>query len=154
MKALSIRQPWAWLILRPDLLGQARLDAIARSELKDIENRSWSSNHRGITLVHASKGMTRGEYDEVQDYLLALHLCDGLGDEIIRLPKPDALQRGGIVGSVHIVNCVPSPQATSLWHMEGHYGFRMIDAQPIPFIPFTGRLNFFDVPDQSLMHIA
>ncbi|WP_229215634.1 ASCH domain-containing protein [Duganella sp. CY15W] len=41
MKALSIRQPWAWLIV---------------NGYKDIENRSWSTNVRGKVLVHASKG--------------------------------------------------------------------------------------------------
>lgn len=29
MKALSIRQPWAWLIVRPDLVGAARAAALA-----------------------------------------------------------------------------------------------------------------------------
>ena len=150
MKALSIRQPWAWLIVRPDLTGQARLDAIARREVKDIENRSWQTNHRGPTLIHAAKGMTRAEYEDVQDFLHDLHLYDGVGDEFIQLPKLDELQRGGIVGWANIVNCVPSAQADSPWHMEGQYGFRLVDAKPVPFVPLTGRLNFFDVPNEIL----
>lgn len=40
MEALSIRQPWARLIVRRALAGAARLAAIATGELKDIENRS------------------------------------------------------------------------------------------------------------------
>lgn len=43
MKALSIRQPWAWLILHGG---------------KDIENRSWNTNFRGRFLIHAAAGMT------------------------------------------------------------------------------------------------
>lgn len=39
MKALSVRQPWAW--------------AVARGH-KDVENRSWTTAHRGPLLVHAS----------------------------------------------------------------------------------------------------
>ena len=46
MKALSIRQPWAWLIVH----GR-----------KDIENRSWRTKFRGRFLVHAAQGMTRRE---------------------------------------------------------------------------------------------
>lgn len=40
MKALSIRQPWATLILRGG---------------KDIENRVWRTKQRGTVLIHASK---------------------------------------------------------------------------------------------------
>lgn len=40
MKALSIRQPWAWLIANGH---------------KDIENRTWLTNFRGEFLIHASK---------------------------------------------------------------------------------------------------
>jgi len=55
MKAISIRQPWAWLIV---------------NGYKDIENRSWPTKFRGRVLIHASKGMTRAEYDDVEDYLM------------------------------------------------------------------------------------
>lgn len=47
IKALSIRQPWAWLILWAG---------------KDIENRSRRFHFRGRFLIHASAGMTRNEY--------------------------------------------------------------------------------------------
>lgn len=40
MKALSIRQPWAELILRG---------------LKDVENRSWFTRYTGPLLVHVSR---------------------------------------------------------------------------------------------------
>jgi ASCH domain len=45
MKAPSIRQRWAWLIVNGH---------------KDIENRAWPTKFRGRVLIHASKGMTRG----------------------------------------------------------------------------------------------
>ena len=38
MKALSIRQPWAELIV---------------AGLKDIENRTWRTDYRGPVLIHA-----------------------------------------------------------------------------------------------------
>jgi hypothetical protein len=40
MKAISIRQPWAWAILHAG---------------KDIENRSWSTPYRGELAVHATQ---------------------------------------------------------------------------------------------------
>ncbi len=106
MKALSIRQPWAWLIVRPDLNGQARLDAIARQELKDIENRTWRTSYRGPVLIHASKGMTRGEYDDAGHYLCELYETGPYDSTLITLPKFEALQRGGIVGVANITDCL------------------------------------------------
>jgi len=44
MKVLSIRQPWAFLILTGG---------------KDIENRSWNTKFRGRFLIHASKRVDR-----------------------------------------------------------------------------------------------
>jgi hypothetical protein len=44
MRALSIKQPWAELILRGD---------------KDVENRSWRTHHRGPLLIHASRTVDR-----------------------------------------------------------------------------------------------
>jgi len=120
MKALSIRQPWAWLILNGG---------------KDIENRTWHTKHRGRFLVHASQGMTSDEFTQ------ALLFCSYRG-----LPMPDRadMQRGGIIGSVELVDSVDT--SDSPWYM-GDKGFVLRDPRPIPFIPLKGRLQFFDVPD-------
>src|SRR5688500_13358768 len=40
MKALSLRQPWG------DLLVHG---------VKDVENRRWSTRHRGLLVIHAAK---------------------------------------------------------------------------------------------------
>lgn len=69
MKAISIRQPWAWLILHPDLQGEERAHAIECRMLKDIENRTGPTRYRGEILIHAAKGMTRAEYAGVEDWL-------------------------------------------------------------------------------------
>jgi ASCH domain len=45
MKALTIRQPWAWSIL---FAG------------KNIENRSWSTKYRGPLLIHAGAALHGG----------------------------------------------------------------------------------------------
>ncbi|MER8754134.1 ASCH domain-containing protein [Mesorhizobium sp. M0976] len=47
--ALSVRQPWPWAILHGG---------------KDIENRDWPTKIRGRVCLHASKGMTRDEYED------------------------------------------------------------------------------------------
>jgi hypothetical protein len=128
MKALSIRQPWAWLIV---------------NGYKDIENRSWPTKFRGRALIHASKGMTRAEYDDVEDYLMF-----GAAPSMaaINLPARESLERGGIVGVATITDCVPPARNTSPWHIEGAFGFQIADARLLPFVECKGALGFFDVP--------
>ena len=121
MKALSIRQPWAWLIVNGH---------------KDIENRTWRTRERGTILVHASQGMTAQEYADVRSFLF-LRAMD------IDLPYREDLERGGIVGQVDIVDCVA--QSASPWYM-GAVGFVLANAKPLPFRPLKGALGFFEVP--------
>jgi hypothetical protein len=118
MKVLSIRQPWAWLIVNGH---------------KDIENRSWPTRFRGQFLVHASKGMTNEEYDDVAHML----------DEGICLPEKKLIERGGIVGIAEIVDCVS--WSDSPWFM-GEHGFVLRNARPLPFYPLRGMLGFFEAP--------
>ena len=119
LPALSIRQPWAWLICHGG---------------KDIENRDWHTNFRGRFLIHASQGMTRDEY------VTTARISDNNG---IHLPTFDALQRGGIVGEAEIIGCVT--QSPSKW-FHGRYGFVLRNARPLPFHPCKGQLGFFRLP--------
>lgn len=120
--ALSIRQPWCLAILA---LG------------KNIENRTWSTKVRGPICIHASAGMTRGDYLDCLDFI---HSGSALSPLRINLPEPLELMRGGIVGTVEIVDCVkshPSP-----W-FQGPYGFVLANAKVVQFIPVKGALGFF-----------
>lgn len=126
MKALSIRQPWAWLILNGG---------------KDIENRTWATNVRGRVLIHAATGCTRAEHHAA---IAFAHERCGIPLERMTGANFDRLLRGGIVGSVEITGC--TREARSPWFI-GPNGFQMRDPRPSPFIPFRGRLGFFDVPD-------
>lgn len=121
MMTLSIRQPWAWLILNAG---------------KDIENRNWPTQFRGRFLIHAGKGMTREEYGN------ACYTLEEVNPRIV-LPAFEMLARGGIVGSVELVDCVTDSE--SGWFF-GDYGFVLRDPQPMVFEPMKGRLGFFDVP--------
>ncbi|MBY4733953.1 ASCH domain-containing protein [Cupriavidus pauculus] len=131
-KALSIRQPWAWLIVNGH---------------KDIENRSWATRFRGPVLIHAAKSMTVAEHRAVQDYMAEISVG------YVKVPAIDELARGGIVGLAEVAACVPPERRTSRWHMEGCHGFALRAAQPLPFTPLAGRLGFFDVPADVLSQI-
>lgn len=128
-KALSIRQPWAWLIVHGH---------------KDIENRTWPTRFRGPVLIHASKGMTMAEHRGVQDYMAEISMG------YLKVPAAEDLERGGIIGVAEITACVPPERRTSRWHMDGCQGFALRAAQPLPFTPLAGRLGFFDVPPDVL----
>lgn len=128
MIALSIRQPWAWLILHAG---------------KDIENRSWATKFRGRVLVHAAKGMTQDECERAIDFA---HYGCGISLDVLR-QGIGAMERGGIVGSVEIVDCVT--RSDSPWFM-GEHGFVLRDPKPLPFIPCKGKLGFFRVPESVL----
>jgi hypothetical protein len=123
MKALSIRQPWAWLIIHGG---------------KDVENRTWHTKHRGRFLVHA-----RAEYCEALELVMrAAHI-----DVLRGFPMFEDLQRGGIIGSVELVDSLDT--SDSPWYM-GEKAFALRNPEPLPFMPFKGRLNFFEVPDELM----
>ena len=84
-KALTIKQPWAWLIVR----GHKR-----------FENRSWTTRHRGRFVVHAGSNrdtvlqlIRSGEYRRLQ--------------ELYGLPDPDALAYGAAVGTAQLIDDMP-----------------------------------------------
>lgn len=122
MKALSILQPYAWLIVHGH---------------KDIENRSWYTPFRGRFLVHAGK---RYSCDEHADYAEGM-----LEDFGIVLPSYEVIPRGGIVGEADLVDCVK--RHSSRWKVDDSWGFVLREARPLPATAFRGQLGFFDVPD-------
>lgn len=115
---LSVRQPWAWLIVHG---------------WKNVENRTWPTKFRGRVLIHASKVMTRGDYDACRLFI-ASH---GMHVEI---PQFKALARGGIVGETTILDCVT--HHPSEW-FTGPFGFVVDGNKPLPFVPMNGQLGFF-----------
>jgi len=120
MKALTVRQPWAWAIM------------YAR---KDIENRDWKTILRGPVAIHAAKGLTRKEYEE--------------GVRFIRRhckkepPSFETSVRGAIIGTVEIVDCIDTSK--SKWFF-GEYGFVLQNPRPIDPVYCSGALSFWTVP--------
>lgn len=120
--ALSVRQPWAWAIIHAG---------------KDIENRSWTNRnaglrHRGLTAIHASKGMTRYEYEDAQEFMASIG---------VTCPPARDLLRGGIIGTVRVVDVVT--RSTSQWFF-GPKGLVLQSPQPCSFVPAVGALGFFN----------
>jgi len=109
MKALSLSQPMAWAIFNG----------------KDVENRTWQTKFRGRIYIHASRGFDLSHYDWIA--LNENRLC-------CRLPQPEDLTHGAIIGEVDIIDCTRA--STSRWAMVGHWNFILANpvmyAEPIP----------------------
>jgi hypothetical protein len=134
MKALSVKQPWAWLIC---------------AGYKDIENRNWPTTFRGKIYVHAPKFWENCFADDIYQQYASILEAKGLPyDDFIEWwrrenPRTDGLL-SGIIGEVDITGCVEA--SDSPW-FTGKYG--LVLANPVLYerpIPCRGRLGFF-IPD-------
>jgi len=126
MKALSIRQPWASMII---------------CGYKPVENRTWRHSHRGPLLIHSSQKYDReGERWILANILYTSSLAAAL-DEAKRL-------RGGIIGKVNMTDCVE--QYDSVWFF-GQFGFVFERPESMGFIEYKGQLRFFDVQHNDVM---
>lgn len=131
MKAISIMQPWAWLIVHG---------------FKDVENRVWRSDFTGRVLIHASKKFDVCGYNIVRrDF------------PHIIMPERKDFQLGGVIGAADIVGCITrgakniQPQELRHFHESPWFAdqFAFCMANPMALetmIPAKGKLRFFDIP--------
>lgn len=104
MKALSLRQPWAWIVVYGG---------------KNLENRIWSTTFRGPFLIHAAKKMSDGDYYSACIFMheRGLLMPDFPGQEDPRL------LRAGIIGQANLTGMVTCEgQCDRPWHMHRQYG--------------------------------
>jgi hypothetical protein len=113
LPALSVRQPWAWLIV---------------NGLKDIENRSRQTRHRGPLLIHASKS-----FDDYTENIELVKREYGIS-------VPLEVDRGGIVGVVDVIDCVENHK--SKW-FNGPFGWVLANPRRLKFRPCNGALGLF-----------
>lgn len=120
MKALSIWQPWAWLIV---------------AGIKDIENRGWSTSYRGPLLIQAGK--------KVDAEAMSL-LPQWAEEDGFELPDLSELRQGGIVGVTRLCNIISDSE--SPWAAEGKQHWVLRSARELPFTPWQGQQGLFDIP--------
>lgn len=151
MKTLSIKQPWASLIAHG---------------IKDIENRTWATKHRGTIYIHAS-GKPSGELNQL--------LTD---DQYERLPNHAFLSenypKSAIIGTVDIVDCVinhgsiwaertPSCSPHYPKGLPAHMGkgredaiYNWVLANPVlfdePILNVKGKLSLWEFEESEVQH--
>ncbi len=139
MKAISIRQPWAYLIA---------------SGIKDIENRTWKCPEKYIgtrVLIHASAKTL--DWDKLINYMTYIGALDHFTYKWTR-KWLEGLQTGAIIGSVEIVECVLNH--SSIWaektalpeQLDNKCIWNWVLANPIlfdePILNVKGKLGFWD----------
>lgn len=128
MRAISVRQPYAWLIIHGG---------------KTIENRGWPTRFRGRLLIHAAS-----KYSFDDDYDARLYVQRDL-DDVPRSSRIPDLQSGkillgGIIGAVTLVDVLPPTNRPSQpWHLPGKFGWVLEDPTPLPFYRVPGQLSFW-----------
>lgn len=129
MKVLTIKQPWAQLII-----GGA----------KDIENRDWPTSLRGRIGIHASAKLDKHEILDACDFMKSF-----IPKFSTRIFTAEALGYpvGAILGTVELVDCVRWPgkeQSGNPWFV-GEYGFVLRDPRKFEIpIPAKGALGFWE----------
>jgi len=142
MKALTICQPFAHLIMLPE----------TSSGHKRIENRSWPTKYRGPLLIHAGKARSW------------LRLNDDKTRDVEYNIPIGSMAFGAIIGIVDVVECFHVSDAKEAWlkwpwlahhrHLEGPYCWLLqnVKAFDVP-VPFIGKQGLFNVPNEVVTEL-
>lgn len=133
-KALSLKQPYAWLIANGYLL---------------VDDRTWGTPYRGPILIHASKGIYEAYYNYIKS------------NTDIPIPDIDKLGYGGVVGLANLVLCCkPGDLPEGMTHQQrahfggvhqAYFGFLFKQAIPLALMPCPGKLGIFEIDMDTLV---
>lgn len=137
MKCISIRQPWAGLIL----VGH-----------KPVENRMWQHipQYRGPLLIHASKTAEMDEDTlEFIMFLLSIKKCVA---QLNQPPFAHSSWMGAIIGIVDFYDALPvgSVKQDDIWRDPNQIGLYFRNPRIFEPIPYKGQLGLFEVPDNVI----
>lgn len=141
MKALSLTQPWAELVV----LGE-----------KQWETRSWKTERRGRIAVHASKKFPRWAKDLIQE---DPYFVTTLG----KYPFIN-IARGAIVGTVDINDMQPTDELRDFLgrkeiafgdYQSERWAWQLTNPVRLPEpIPCRGSLGLWEVPLEIVIQLA
>jgi ASCH domain len=106
VKALTIRQPWAWAVVYAG---------------KNMENRRWQTSYRGPLLIHAAKDDDRAGAARV--------LWTMTGPGAFGQPRAAFDARGAIIGMVHLAGTLTDPP--SRWAQPRRFHWMLESPAPV-----------------------
>ena len=130
MKALTVKQPWAWALIHGG---------------KDVENRSRPTKYRGQLYIHAGKGYATEALKFPAFSTLDLDF-DVTGELDLGIDV-----RGMVIGLVDVVDCHhwmecgPGEGMCSEWAMEGHHHWTLANPRPVEPFPAKGMLGIWNL---------
>jgi ASCH domain len=130
LKALTIRQPWAWAIVYAG---------------KDVENRRWRTSYRGPLLIHAAKDA------DPQGGARVLWTMDD--PEAFGQPRLAFQTRGAIIGVVLLGDILTD--SASRWAQSACFHWMLESPAPIdPPVPCAGRPGLWTPPAAAAAAVA
>jgi len=130
MKTLSVRQPWASLLV---------------SGLKDIENRTWPPNYKGRILIHAPSTKVPKNFADKTIF----EVNNEIENEQMfgNFPEFEDLECSAIIGYVTVSGY--SNDSTSVWSEPVEHQWHIEDAYIFdePIRDVKGKLNLFETPE-------
>ena len=126
MKALSLRQPWAELVMQ----GK-----------KTLELRNWAVSYRGPLAIHAGKTLPVWAFRSVLE-------AHGFRKAFLELPL------GAVVATCTLVDCVritldnvpPAPEFDFGDYTTGRWAWYLSDVKPLAVpVPARGNLGLWEV---------
>lgn len=97
--------------------------------IKTIENRIWATTYRGPVLIYAAQRPAETPIHQIE--------------RKFRIVVPRDLRRGGVVGIAGIADVLTSSGDPIF---EGPYGFVLVGAHMLPFMPCAGALGLRVAP--------
>jgi hypothetical protein len=135
VKALTVKNPWAWAIIHGG---------------KDVENRSRPTKYQGQLFIHAGKGWSH----EGQEFLQQKRTPFGFqAFPLDEWQKPNLI--GKVIGSVDVVDCHHASECQarddvdnlcSEWAIADSYHWVLANPEPLalPF-PMKGKLGIWNM---------
>lgn len=121
MKALTVRQPWAWAILHAG---------------KRIENRTRRTNYRGRFYIHA--GLAWPNFQMLLD-------CESRLGDTQGCPDATDFTYGALIATAELVGCVWSDTIVTPWGESQAWHWMLDNVKPLRKpIPARGQLGLWE----------
>ena len=133
IRVLTLTQPWAWAVVHGG---------------KTIENRTWSTTYRGPFLIHASKAMSRRQYEDAREFIEGVW---GVDRDDLPAHDSEELHLGCMVGRARIVGIASRHEPVypvgydERWHMKAQNGFLLAGIEAVEPKPWRGALGLVRV---------